>query len=131
MKALSIMQPWASMIVLGYKPVENRSWNTTHRGPTLIHAGKSFDAAGWTWIVENARRLDVPSKSLDITLANFPSGGIIGSANLYDVTEHPWQPGEWEQRVPLVPWFFGHYGFWMKDACKLPFRPARGGAPPA
>lgn len=39
MKAITIRQPWAELIVRGEKDVENRSWRTRHRGPLLIHAG--------------------------------------------------------------------------------------------
>lgn len=39
MKALSIRQPWCSLILAGHKQVENRVWNTTHRGPIIVHAG--------------------------------------------------------------------------------------------
>ncbi|MFO8231819.1 MAG: ASCH domain-containing protein, partial [Longimonas sp.] len=52
MKTLSIRQPWASMIVLGLKPVENRSWKSNFRGRIKIHAGKKFDQEGATWIIE-------------------------------------------------------------------------------
>lgn len=41
MKAISVCQPWAWLIVAGDKPVENRTWFTRYRGPILIHAGKS------------------------------------------------------------------------------------------
>jgi len=37
MKALSIQQPWASLICAGVKDVENRTWKTSHRGKLLIH----------------------------------------------------------------------------------------------
>ena len=43
MKALSIRQPWAWLIVHGYKDVENQSWSTDYRGPVLVHAGKTLD----------------------------------------------------------------------------------------
>jgi len=39
MKALTIHQPWASLIITGEKTLENRGWRTTYRGPLLIHAG--------------------------------------------------------------------------------------------
>jgi hypothetical protein len=42
-KALSIRQPWAWLIVTGYKDIENRSWRTNYRGPLLIHAGRAID----------------------------------------------------------------------------------------
>ncbi len=41
MKALTICQPYAHLILTGEKPVENRTWTTRYRGPLLIHAGKS------------------------------------------------------------------------------------------
>jgi len=39
MKALTISQPWASLIASGEKFVENRTWRTNYRGPLAIHAG--------------------------------------------------------------------------------------------
>src|ERR1051326_1498970 len=42
-KALSVRQPWAWLIIYGGKDIENRDWPTSHRGPTLIHAGKQWD----------------------------------------------------------------------------------------
>jgi hypothetical protein len=38
-KALSVRQPFAWLIVHGFKPVEYRSWPTSYRGPLAIHAG--------------------------------------------------------------------------------------------
>lgn len=38
MKALSVRQPWASMIASGRKTIEVRSWSTRYRGPLLICA---------------------------------------------------------------------------------------------
>jgi len=40
MKALTLHQPWASLIALGAKTIETRSWSTTYRGPLAIHAGR-------------------------------------------------------------------------------------------
>jgi hypothetical protein len=40
MKALTVFQPYASLIAFGSKWVENRSWPTSYRGPLAIHAGK-------------------------------------------------------------------------------------------
>lgn len=45
MKALTVWQPWASLIMVGAKPVEFRGWDFTERAPALvdqrivIHAG--------------------------------------------------------------------------------------------
>lgn len=40
MKALSIKQPWASLVVAGHKTVECRTWKTSYRGPLLICSSK-------------------------------------------------------------------------------------------
>ena len=37
--ALTLWQPWASLIAIGVKPFETRSWATRYRGPLAIHAG--------------------------------------------------------------------------------------------
>mgnify|MGYP002359850962 FL=1 len=44
MKALSIRQPWAGLIIHGYKDIENRDWPTRYRGPLLVHAPLPLDA---------------------------------------------------------------------------------------
>ena len=48
MKALTVCQPYAELIARGgdVKPLENRTWFTSYRGPLLIHAGKSRDWLG-------------------------------------------------------------------------------------
>lgn len=42
MKALTISQPFASLIASGEKWIENRIWYTSYRGPLAIHAGKGL-----------------------------------------------------------------------------------------
>lgn len=40
MKAISLWQPWATLIAIGAKRFETRSWDTNYRGPLAIHAAK-------------------------------------------------------------------------------------------
>jgi hypothetical protein len=44
MKAISLLQPWATLVAIGAKHFETRSWSTAFRGPLAIHAsmGKQF-----------------------------------------------------------------------------------------
>ena len=42
MKALTLWQPWASLIALGEKKIETRSWQTTYRGMLAIHASQKM-----------------------------------------------------------------------------------------
>ena len=43
LKAITIKQPWATLIAKGLKKYEFRTWNTKYRGDILIHAGKEID----------------------------------------------------------------------------------------
>lgn len=89
MKALSIRQPWAWLIVTGNKDIENRSWQTNYRGPLLIHAGRAIDPRSLDQI-ERRYGLRIPAKKL-------LRGGIIGVLELVDVVREyrsPWFDGE-------------------------------------
>lgn len=69
-KALTIKQPWASLIIYGHKKYEFRSWKTNYRGKILIHAGLSMDK-------------EYQKNFLNYNL-NYPQGSIIGEAELID-----------------------------------------------
>lgn len=71
MKALTIKQPWATLIMQGDKRFEFRSWQTKYRGDLLIHAGKGIDK-------EAMKRL---AKYLP---AELPYGKILGKVKLVD-----------------------------------------------
>jgi len=111
MKALSIRQPWAWLIVNGYKLVENRSWHSSYRGPLLIHAGKGMTNYEYEDAYNLAARLDLflPFKG------DLEYGGIVGSVEMIDCVN-----------AYGSPWFFGPYGFVFRSAKPLPFRPMRG-----
>ena len=70
MKVLTIKQPWASLIIEGYKRFEFRSWKTKYRGELLIHAGKSVDKEAYERLKEY--------------LTEMPLGKIIGKVELTD-----------------------------------------------
>ena len=42
MRALTITQPWATLVAIGAKRFETRSWRTNYRGPLVIHAAIGF-----------------------------------------------------------------------------------------
>ena len=75
MKALSIRQPWAWLIVHGYKDVENRTWSTKFRGRVQVHAGKFPDPG---WFPQLAREVEARG----IALPDQPSlGGLVGEGH--------------------------------------------------
>jgi hypothetical protein len=122
MIALSIRQPWASMIVYGFKPVENRPRTSHYRGPLLIHASKTVDKTAMDWLWAHERELGL---TRGWHLLPFRTGGIIGQAELYAVTNYlpNAKNSEWpaDMRVRGRPWFNGPVGLWMRNASELPF----------
>ncbi len=117
MKALSIRQPWATLIILGCKPVENRTWATGHRGATLIHAslGMTLDEYNDCLAFIRSRESIAHFADLVPLPSELERGGIIGQARLVDcVKSHD------------SPFFTGPFGFVMRDPKVLPFRPWRG-----
>jgi hypothetical protein len=115
--ALSLKQPWATLLVHGLKQVEVRRWATSKRGKILIHAARVCDARPEAW----AR---VPP---ELQEAAKLAGGIIGQADLIgckmyrsvesftaEQTLHLNEPAWFEP--PLM------YGFTFARATQLPFR---------
>ncbi|WP_257350994.1 ASCH domain-containing protein [Pseudalkalibacillus decolorationis] len=79
MKVLSIIQPWATLISIGEKRFETRSWRTKHRGELAIHASKKIDKK--ICRIEPFRSI---LKKHGFTENNLPVGGIIATSNLSD-----------------------------------------------
>jgi hypothetical protein len=109
LRALSVRQPWAWLIVNGYKDVENRNWKTRHRGPLLIHAGASRVRlrAEETWVAERFG-IRLP--------AEYDFGGIIGIVDLVDCcerTDSPWDDSE-------------SFSWLLDKPRRLPYRPVKG-----
>lgn len=50
-KALTLLQPWATLVAIRAKKIETRSWSTPYRGPLLIHASKKLPQdAYWAFV---------------------------------------------------------------------------------
>ena len=78
-KALSVCQPFAALIVAGWKSIELRSWNTKMRGTFLVHAAKKVRTA-------DVKRLGTMGDAPDGH--SWVTGAIIGVAELYDVRHY-------------------------------------------
>lgn len=119
MLALSIRQPWAWAILRAGKDIENRDWPTKVRGRVLIHASKGMTQDEWAdgfETIRSAGREDPRELYL-----NFPSfyaierGGIVGEVEIVDCVDES-----------ESPWFFGRYGFVLRNPKPLPFVPYKG-----
>lgn len=70
MKVLTIRNPWASLIVNGYKQYEFRSWKTNYRGKILIHSSANLEK-------------NMLSRFSEYNL-DYINGAIIGEAEITD-----------------------------------------------
>ena len=128
MKALTICQPYAHLIAIGEKRVENRTWPTRYRGPIAIHAGKSRE-----WLCG-----ETPGPDMVF-------GAVVAVATLADVLHidriergdydqrHPWlrahehTNGEWcwvlagVVRLDEPVSWRGAQGLWEIDKSALPY----------
>ena len=106
MKALSIRQPWAGLILLGIKPVENRTWATKYRGPLVIHAGKKVDKGmmhRMDYITQKVDSLSLPiieaMALADVgswdCLPMFRPGAICGLVEVVDCERGGYTPKRW------------------------------------
>ena len=110
LRALSIRQPWAWLIVNGLKDVENRPRRTHFRGPLLIHASLSLDSyteENIAWL-KTRYGVEIPSE-LD-------TGGIVGIVDVVDCVES--HKSKWFNK--------GSFGWVVTNPRRLRFRPCKG-----
>ena len=110
MKAISIRQPWASLIVAGIKDIENRSWMTSYRGKVLVHAAQKIDKKG----IELVRKMGLPQIMIESMTKEY-IGGIIGEVEIVDCV-----------KKSDSQWFEGPFGFVLKNAKERKFLPMKG-----
>ena len=124
MKAVSIKQPWASLIAAGVKTLELRAWPTDHRGPLLICSsrrpfieGHRHGAALCVVNVVDCRAMtpdDVPFACVDQFYANHYAWvlrdvrlvepfSIVGQLRLFDVRDNLIHPTKFESATTGRP----------------------------
>ena len=109
MKALSIKQPWASLIANGIKNIENRTWKTNFRGRIYIHA--SAKHSGDLTDILTPKQCTFMTCNVE-TLPNlkgeeYIKSAIIGEVDIVDcVINHP---SIWAEKSEWSP-FIGENG---------------------
>ena len=115
--ALSLKQPWATLLVYGRKTIEVRRWPTARRGPVLIHAARVPDPRAEAWAL-------LPE---ELNEAAQLSGGIIGMGELTGcIPYRDLKTFTADRSLHLndPSWFQGPvlYGFRFAQLKALPFR---------
>ncbi|MDP2672924.1 MAG: ASCH domain-containing protein [Nanoarchaeota archaeon] len=111
MKALSLKQPFAELILQGNKKIELRKWNTKFRGKFLIHSSKIPDK-------ESMKKFGFDE---------LPSGFIVGEANLVDVKKYKDKKELIkDKKLHLADTSWGKYGFVLKNIKRIKPIPVKG-----
>lgn len=135
MKAITLTQPWATLVAMGAKQWETRSWGTTYRGPLVIHAAKGFPVEAKEWcddprspafrvLLEHIQRGGPQVKPIWMYL---PLGAVIATAELVGC----WQSGQAgllddplatlsEQELEFGDFTTGRYGWHLRNVRWLP-----------
>jgi hypothetical protein len=110
MKVIVIRQPWAWLIVHGFKDIENRSWRTRYRGTLLIQASASLPPRREFEEIRRfvrKRRVKLPE--------DLARGGIVGMVQLEDCVT-----------TSRSKWFEGPVGWVLSKPKRLRFIPLKG-----
>lgn len=82
-KAISLWQPWASLVANGLKLYETRGWPTKYRGVLAIHAAKRPLCKQGKSLISHFNR----SFNLSIDGDKLPLGAIVALTDLTDCLE--------------------------------------------
>jgi hypothetical protein len=83
-KAISLRQPWATLVVLGAKQYETRDWPTAHRGLLAIHASRSFPEKIAQMCEQEPYRSVLRRAGYNYG-ADLPRGAVIGTVTVVEV----------------------------------------------
>lgn len=103
MKALSLKQPWAELIVSGKKTIETRKWKTSFRGEFFIHSSKNSDL----------------KYCEEMNLKDLITGALIGKAELINVKEYKTKNEFDKDYNKHFAKEFVRYGFILKNSQRI------------
>jgi hypothetical protein len=115
--ALSLKQPWATLLAHGRKSIEVRRWPTARRGRVLIHAARVSDPRPEAWAL-------VPEELKESAMQ---VGGILGAGDLIECRTYRTPAAfvaDCDHHLNDPSWFHpsGLYGFVFTNLTVLPFR---------
>ena len=119
--AVSIKQPWATLVVHGLKTIGLRRWRPRVRGLVYIHTGASADPCeeGWSRVPESLARFAQLRRGLVGRV-------VLGDVKRYDTLEQ----FHADRDCHLAPerWFGegGLFGWSLSNPERVPFEPCPG-----
>ena len=119
MKAISLFQPWATLVAIGAKTFETRSWETRYRGELAIHATKAMP--------RDARELCYQQPFFDVLHNagydpfNLPRGCIVAITDLLRVEPmYLYEPEELDEyNRAFGDWSLGRFAWKLVSIKRL------------
>jgi len=102
MKAITIWQPWASLLACGAKQYETRSWAASYRGPIAIHAAKK-DVLDALALIQVPVALEM-KRLIGVEWKDLPTGAVIATAelvNVWHIVHHPGLNVDAAKHIPV------------------------------
>jgi activating signal cointegrator 1 len=126
MKAITLTQPWATLVAIGAKQIETRSWTTTYRGQLAIHAAKGFpEYAQAVCLQEPFRTVLMEQTNIKIIWSrinkrtDFPLGAIVATCELVAIKPaHAISISD--QECAFGDYSFGRYAWMFVNIQALP-----------
>ena len=130
-KALTLTQPWATLVAAGEKKIETRSWATHYRGPIAIHAAKNYPTCARDLAMKPPFAAAL-HRTFGADAPALPLGAVVAVVELTDCVriESPLPP--WTPQAGSDEYAFGSYSvgrFMFRFTAILPLTeslPARG-----
>ncbi|TPM41577.1 ASCH domain-containing protein [Mesorhizobium sp. B2-3-4] len=111
--ALSVRQPWTWSIMHAGKDIENRDWPTRVRGRICLHAAKGMTRDEYEDCLDTLHGISLghhfPPRLTLPAFDKLDRGGIVGTVDITDCVS-----------ASKSPWFFGRYGFVLRNPEPLP-----------
>lgn len=125
LKAISLHQPWASLIAFGLKTIETRSWPTSYRGPLAIHAAKRKPVVPSEWpldLIDRVQRVIGPWRDL-------PRGRVVAVCNLDECVLtryiYDWRP-DYREEIHFGDYLPGRFAWLLSNIKRIDSVPVRG-----
>lgn len=126
MKTLTLTQPWATLVAIGAKRIETRSWRTSYRGPLAIHAAKGFPKEARVLCRNNPFHRELYNAGFASVSysGDLPLGCVIATCRLVDcaptelVSRTPGRLSE--QESAFGDYSYGRWAWILSDVAPLP-----------
>jgi hypothetical protein len=131
MKALTLTQPWATLVAIGAKRIETRGWSTSYRGKLAIHAAKGFPGWARTLCLDEPFFSALTSERHAQQALDLPLGQVLATVDLVEIlrigpTGSGWRPPGGRE-LTFGDYSDGRYAWILANADPLPRPvPARG-----